>query len=90
MFKKVFNIPLKNILRFRLFKNSFHHGILSVLSQKRESQNGCFKKTKIWRALLSLSTRVDIHPFALLPTIYNLIVIAQFFSKRICIFKEYL
>ena len=58
----------------------------SIIRQKCESQNGCFKKTKRakyfekptfltpWcahvRALFSWNTRFEIRPFALLPTFY--------------------
>ena len=46
----------------------------SVIRQKAESRNGCFKfseKTSIsypWCALLSWKTRFEIRPFGLLPT----------------------
>ena len=55
----------------------------SVIRQKSESQNGCYKKTKhgvrirrkgmfvfrkIWRALFSCNTRFTISLFVLLPS----------------------
>ena len=52
--------------------------ILSVIRQKDESQNECFKKTKHakfsekrTRALFSWNTGFEIRPFALLPTTYE-------------------
>ena len=69
----------------------FSIGFLSsVIRQKGESQNGCFKKTKhskfsemfvfrkIWRALFSWNIRFEIRPFALLPTLCDLSFLDSF------------
>ena len=45
----------------------FHDNISSVIRQMGESQKSRF--WKIWRPLFSRSTRFEIRPFSLLPTI---------------------
>ena len=71
------------ILNFDVISITLYNS--SVMRQKGESQNGCFKKTKhakfseeifvfrkIWHALFSWNTRFEIRPFALLPTNFNI------------------
>ena len=65
----------------------------SVIRQKDESQNGCFKKAKhemfvfrkFWRALLSWNTRFEIRPFALLPAKFSF---KDFFLRKFFFVKS--